>query len=278
MTKEELAIKENLEAKQANCDELYNACNDTEKLFVDAYVKRPNKAKAALSAGLSTVNPAQCGWNMYTRPHVKAAITALQDMLSVSVRDVVKMVSDISESNLTDYMTKPVQVPHIPKLEVGIPEFIERLKIEKERIYYMYTWRFVNREKRNEYINKMNWIESEMQDALFDFRCNPLATRIVEGPQTLVTEYVLDKDALIADKERGRVKKIKINKDGSEEFELYSADAAHERLLRRGGEYEKDNKRTIVIAKPVIMDWGDTPDTPEQAIADAVISQPDIIE
>ncbi len=115
MTKEELAVKENKELAKTNCDELYNACSTVEKLFVDAFVKRPNKTKAALYAGCPEHSAAQQGWNIYTRPHVKAAITALQDMLSLSTRDVVKMVKDIAESNLTDYMTKPVQVPFRPK-------------------------------------------------------------------------------------------------------------------------------------------------------------------
>jgi hypothetical protein len=72
----------------------------------------------------------------------------------------------------------------------------------------------------------------------------------METEADLVEVMELDMNALVADKERGKVKKIKYGIAGIE-IEMYAADAAQEKLMKMHGKYEKDNEQSKVTLNPV---------------------------
>lgn len=217
-----------------------------EQAYIDSYLIHLNKCKAAQDAGYSEKSARQTGYEIYNRLHIKAAIDAKLLERTITADETVKLVSDISQANMTDYF-RPVKVIRTPRIKVSLQFIIDRIADEIDF--------------EEEYRNEVTMTEEE-NDAWFqqqqgrrdrklryeiELRRNPNSTRIIDGEAELVTEMQLDIDAVVADKERGKIKSVKYTKDGIQ-IEMYSALDAAEKLLKVHGAYEKDNRqREIVI-------------------------------
>lgn len=235
-------------------DEEIKLPNKKEQAFIDSFVTCLNKCRAAVDAGYSESTARQRGYEIYNRPHVKTAIEIKLKQRTITADETIKLVSDMSQSDLSEYF-KPVQKEYTPRVRRGLQFLIDQLQfnIEIENEYLT----LLDKKQENEIQSTKDRIASMTRDIMrfeIELNKNPLASRIVDGETQILTEMQLDIDAVIADKERGRIKKYKISKDGMLEIEMYSALDAAEKLLKIHGSYEKDNSQKTMI--PVIIEWG----------------------
>lgn len=222
--------------------------NDQEQMFADSYIVVPQKVRAAKEAGYSEVNARQIGYEIYNRPHVKAYIEKRLSDLTISKGETIKLVSDIASSNLTDYLTKRIEL-HIPKVKRGLQFLIDELQynIEIEREFIKIAELKTDELK----LSEAKIISMERDIIRFDIELNknPNAFRIVDGEPSLIEVMDLDLSAIAFDKERGKIKSFKYTKDGIQ-VEGYSALDAAEKLLKVHGAFEKDNEQS----KPSLFD------------------------
>lgn len=227
--------------------------SDRELAFVNAYVQTLSKTKSAIAIGCPEAYASQQGYIIYNRAHVKKYIDGVIKSHEVSADEVVKLVSDVSKSNIADYY-KPVKrwVKH--EENVSLYVVIDELRLELQKIMMFAERRKLSGEALDEYLERMIPIESQIIRHEIELELNPLASMIRDSAPTLVEEMELDLNALIADKRRGKIKKLKIGKDGTIEVELLNADAAHERLFKMHGLYSKDNERNVNIKGSISPD------------------------
>lgn len=220
-------------------NDLFAKCTDTEKKFIEYYVVRPNKTQAAIYAGLSKKTAAQAGYEVYGRAHVKAAIEALMNEKTLTMQEVIKIVSDTAQSNMTDYYEMKKE-PIIPRVKVGLHKVIMALEMDVRQEEEFFSYRFFDEEETKMHKARIKGLQDKIARLKIRLAHNKKATTIVDGDIIMVDKPVLNMAKLIADKEKGRVKKIKYGKDGLE-VELCSPEAAQDKLLRVHGAYEKDN-------------------------------------
>lgn len=226
--------------------------DNREVAFAECYLFHLNKTQAARDIGCPEAGARQQGFELYKRPHVKAYIEAKLNERTISADEVVKMTSDIANANITDYY-RTVQRPHTPRIKVGLADVIkqveETIEYEEECAELMpEDWK--GRKAHEKSIDRMRLDIAKMRVKL---RRNPDEYIITDGPTEMIDYYELDMALLIADKEKGKVKKIKHHKDGTIEIEMYSAADAHDKLLRIGGKFEKDNSQKNSAVKSVTV-------------------------
>lgn len=222
---------------------------DKEMIFAEAYLVCLNKAEAARQAGCPAKAAKEQGYEMYNRPHVKAYITEkLKERVS-SAEEVVKMISDTAGSSLTDYYV-PVQVVKYRKKKIGL-----QLIIDKKQAEFDFEDKFALRvnltgDELSDHVRSQKHRKREIIRLKLELEDNPKATRIIDIEE-LVTEMQLDINKLVADKERGKVKKIKYGMAGLE-VEMLDQAAARESLMKMHGQFEKDNAQKAPIMPEVM--------------------------
>lgn len=220
--------------------------SDKEILFAEAYLVKPSKAFAARKAGCPANSAKEQGYEIYNRPHVKAYIENKLKEIVMTGDEAVKLVSDIANSDLTDYYV-PVKVVKRNKIKVGLSEVIKQEYdlITREEIYRDRLG--IQGEELEDFNEGLKRRRAQILRLEIELETNPKAYRIIDSEPFLATEMKLDINLLVADKERGRVKKIKYGKDGLE-VEGYSAMDAAEKILKINGKYEKDNSQKVPVA------------------------------
>jgi phage terminase small subunit len=234
--------------EEPTSEALYEACSENERKFIDYYVIRPNKTQAAIAAGMSRKTAAQIGFVIYHRPQVKAAIEAILKAKTLTMHEVLKIVSDTVQSNMTDYYDMKKE-PIVPRVKVGLAKVILSLEMEILQEQEFFQYRVFDEEETRAHNFKIKSYQDRIAKLKIKLKHNKKATAIVDGDIIMIDKPVLNMARLIADKEKGKVKKIKYGKDGLE-VELCSPEAAQDKLLRVHGAYEKDNsqvKAEIVI-------------------------------
>lgn len=217
--------------------------DDKELIFAESYIINPNKANAARSAGCPPKSAREQGYQIYNRPHVKAYIEKAIADRTMTGDETVKLVSDTAQSSLTDYF-KPVKKLHTAQKKVSLREVIKSHQAYLEREYMFMERKGLTEEERDKFIERLSNDEDLILKWEIELEQNPAATRVVDCEPKFITVMELDINALVADKERGKVKKVKYSKDGSLEVEMYSALDAQEKLLKINGKYEKDNSQS----------------------------------
>jgi phage terminase small subunit len=222
--------------------------SDKELVFTEHYLICLNKTTAAIASGAPETGARQQGYEIYNRPHVKAYIAAKLKECTLEADEVIKLVSDTAQATLTDYY-KPVMVPFTPKIKAPLADLIA-----ERNQYIAREMEFLNRvgyteEQYDEFVANLQVIKNSIIRMEIELESNPDAYRVIDGVEEMREEMQLDMAMLVADKEKGRVKKIKVLKDGTLEIELYSALDAQEKLMRMHGKYEKDNEQ----AKPTVI-------------------------
>lgn len=210
--------------------------SNKEQLFADAYLVSLNKNAASLVSGSPEVSARQQGYDMYNRPHVKAYIEAKLRERTITAEETIKLISDTATASVTDYFV-PVMVERVPRIEVPLSqviadreEYVSREMEFLDRVGYTET-------QYDDFIERLAAVRNEILRLKIELERNPSAARIIDGPPELVEEMQLDINKLVADKEKGRVKKVKRLKDGTLEVEMYSADDAQDKLMRLHGKY-----------------------------------------
>lgn len=257
---------------EAEIDAAYSRCSPMERKFVEYYVVHSNQTKAAIAAGLSPRTASSQGWRVYNREHVRGLIDMIIRAKSLTGDGVIAIVKSMAESDIKDYYTKIVKVPFTPMLDVPVLAAIAGCQRRIEILCTMFAREFLDFERRSGYIQKITYQERLIADYELQYFEDPDAIIVIAGRETLIEEKKLDMDALLADKERGKIKRVKIDKDGTLDVELYSADAAVDKLARMHGLYEKDNK--IIVQKDEI-DYDALTDDQLMAIHKARIKQPE---
>jgi phage terminase small subunit len=222
--------------------------SDKEQLFVNSYLTCLNKAAAAKAAGYSKATAKQQGYEIYNKPHIKAYIEAKLAEQTITAAETVKLVSDIARASLTDYF-KPVKVMRTKKVKVPLASVIKQKQDYLTREYQFIERKGLTGEEFDAYMENLQFEQDQILRLEIELDFNPKAYRIVDSEAELVEEMQLDINALVADKERGKVKKIKYGRDGLE-VEMYDASAAQDKLMKMHGKYEKDNEQSKVTVNP----------------------------
>lgn len=220
--------------------------SNKEQLFADHYLVSLNKNAASLAAGSAQISARQQGYEIYNRPHVKAYIESKLKERTISAEETIKLISDTAVASVTDYFV-PVMVERRPKIKVSLAsvmasreEYVSREMEFLDEVGY-------TEQAYDDFVDRLKVVKDEIVRLNIELKRDPTATRIIDGPTELVEEMQLDINALVADKEKGKVKKIKMLKDGTLEVEMYSAQDAQDKLMRLHGKYAKDNEQS----KPV---------------------------
>lgn len=215
--------------------------SDRELIFAEAYLIKPCKAYAARKAGSPTKSAKEQGYEIYNRPHVKSYIEAKIKNIVLSGDEAVKLVSDIAQSNLTDYYV-PVKTVKVERVEVKLAKVIEEKKeyILREEMYCERMG--LSEDAFDKFQEGLNYERSQVVRLEIELERNPKAYRIMETEAKIVSEMQLDVNMLVADKDKGKIKKIKYGPNGLE-VEGYSALEAARDILKINGKYEKDNSQ-----------------------------------
>jgi phage terminase small subunit len=213
-----------------------------EFVFAEEYLTSLNKSGAARKAGAPMASCKVQGFEIYNRAHVKAYIEEKLKERAISSDEVIKLVAGIAETNPADYF-RPVKKITYPTKTVSLKFVIAQHheEILQEKMFAEKVE--LDEEELKAHKSKLKGIERKIAKLEIELARNPKATRVIDLPPKQVTVMELDINLVIADKEKGRIKKYKQNKDGTVEVEMYSALEAQEKLLRIHGRYEKDNSQ-----------------------------------
>lgn len=204
--------------------------------FVKEYCKDFNATQSAIRAGYSAKTAYSIGDENLKKPEIYAAITARLDELSLTAEELTKKTADIARGNLADYMTTKM-VEFTPRVRKGLAELIVELEYELMLKEEFCAEKGYTEEAYDEFQASLEPKRDQILAYQIELRRNPFATRLVSGETELIPQVEVDMAKLIADKERGIIKSFKYGKNGLE-VELYSADAAMDRLMRVRGMYK----------------------------------------
>lgn len=220
---------------------------NTEKIFVENYLTNGfNKAKAARTAGISEHTAKEQGHQIYNRAHVKEYIEKILKERIISSAENQKLISDTAQSSITDYFI-PVPIIKRTKIRVGLQVLIDRIQEEHDLEQDIFEQSNFTEEQNDAFFGQQQYRMGQILRYRTELKRNPKATRIIDSEPEIVEEMQLDINALVADKEKGKVKSITYTKEGLK-VEMYSAADAQERIARMHGDFEKDNEQS----KPVI--------------------------
>lgn len=218
-----------------------------EKVFAEDYLTNGfNKAKAARTAGIKEHTCREQGYQIYNRPKVKAYIEEVLKERIISSAENQKLISDTAQASLTDYYV-PVPTIKRTKIVVGLQVLIDRIQAEHDLEEAIADESDLDEKQQDQLFADQQYRLGQIVRYKVELRLNPKATRIIDSEPELVDEMQLDINALVADREKGKVKSITYTPKGLK-VEMYSALDAQDKIARMHGDYEKDNDQL----KPVI--------------------------
>lgn len=213
--------------------------SNIEIAFCESYLICLNKTKAAIDAGISEHTARQQGCQIHNRLHVRAYIEKVLSERVLSAAETTKLISDTAQANMGDYF-KPVQVIKTPRIKVGLQYMIDRIQEEIDFEQEVADASSLTDEQNDTFFEQQQFRIAQKLRYEIELRRNPSATRIIDGERELVTEMQLDIDAVVADKEKGKIKSVKYTQFGIQ-VEMYSALDAADKIAKMHGLYEKDN-------------------------------------
>lgn len=225
--------------------------------FVEEYCVDWNCTQAAIRAGYSEDTASEIGYENLRKPQIKAAIDARLTELSLSAGQTTKLISEIAETRLNDYM-RVKMVPTRERVEAYANVLLQQVKEEialieekaaplSKKEAAAFRSMLVKLRKRQ--------VELELEILRF----GPTAIVFAEGPLMLKEVVELDLVALAKAKNEGRIKSWTPTEFGVK-VEMYPADAALRDMGRIHGIFEKDNKQAgtvaVVHAKVEVVNTG----------------------
>lgn len=215
--------------------------NERQKLFCQQYLRTSfNGTQAAIRAGYSEKTAGAIASENLTKLEIKAEIKRLLIEAKLSKEQTEKMISDIAQSSLNDYMT-PVERYEVPRIRVSLNQIIAGIKEEiEEDEEYMFR---VDLDEKEIAQIETKQTTRRRRIARLEIRLdrNPLATDFVDGEPVKVVEMKLDLVKLAADKEKGKIKSWKMGRHGPE-IELYAADGALRDMAKIHGSYAPEKQ------------------------------------
>ena len=210
---------------------------DRQRRFVELYCSNGfNGTQAAIDAGYSEKGARTEAARLLANANIRDAIKDRLDQLSLTAEELTKKTADIARGNLADYMITRM-VEYRPRVRKGLLELIAELEYELMLKEEFCAEKGYTEEAFDEFQASLEPIRDQILAYQIELRRNPLASRLVTGEPELVPQVEVDMPKLLADKERGIIKSFKYGKNGLE-VELYSADAAMDRLMRVRGMYK----------------------------------------
>ena len=214
--------------------------------FIDEYLIDFNATQAAIRAGYSKDTANRIGSENLSKLDIQEAIQSRLKELKLGADETIKLIGDIAKGNLNKYL-KTKKIEYVPRIEVSISEVIDKLQddidFEQE---YMDTVDLSEKEI-DETFADIQRMKKQLARLQLEFKRNPKATRIINGPVEWKEDVDIDYDLLIKDKENGKIKSLTYTKEGPK-IEMYAADSALSNLARIHGLF-KDNMQVEVLNK-----------------------------
>ncbi|OZI09168.1 hypothetical protein BWI93_05325 [Siphonobacter sp. BAB-5385] len=225
--------------------------SDKQWRFVEEYCVDCNATQAALRAGYSAKSARQIGSENLSKPYIVAEIKRRLDALAMTAEQATKIISDIANSRLNDYL---VIVPTL-KTQLVKKLHVDRIQEIEEQIVF-----------EDEYAKEAGLEEKELalhQKAQaarrrqivrlrLEVQRNAEAFAYVDSEPILSERVEIDLAALAKDKELGRIKKLKFGEFGPE-VELQDSMAAADKILQLHGKYKNiatvDNKIEVTVIR-----------------------------
>lgn len=226
--------------------------------FCQQYIKDFNATQAAIRAGYSIKTAGSIGHENLTKPEIKGRIQNLLKEHSLSGEQAEKLVSDIAQSSINDYMVLRM-VRHTPKIVKTIKDLIKDLRDEMDFEEAFSKEANYTPDEMDAHKIRQSGRVRELVRLKLRQKKTPGYTEIADGETVLVERMEVDLVKLAKDKERGRIKSLSFTEFGPK-IELYAADAALRDVLKIHGKYAPDkiaNTNTkgedIVPAQPITM-------------------------
>lgn len=234
-----------------------------QQLFCEEYIKDFNASRAARVSGYSEESAGTIGWENLKKPEIDAEIKRLLTEARLSKEQTEKLVSDIAQSSINDFMivrkewiTKKVPVP--------LAEYIQDLKNDmSDEVEAFLRYDSVTKQEEDGHRRFLNARKKEIIKLEVQLERDPEAVvKVTKDVEIEITE--LDLKRLQAEKEKGRIKSFKMDEDGVK-VELFAADAALRDLLKIHGSYAPEKKEhSGPDGKPLVPDIDLTKLTDEQ--------------
>jgi len=213
--------------------------------FVEEYCVDWNCTQAAIRAGYSEDTAYSQGSRLLKNVEVRAAIDSRLRDLSLSAGQTTKLISEIAETRLNDFL-RVKTVPTRERKEAYANVLLAQVKEEIELI----EGKARSMKKKDagalrSMVNKLRKREVELE--LEVLRFGPTAMVYAEGPLVLKEVPELDMVALAKAKEDGRIKSWTPTEFGIK-IEMYDAAAALRDMGRIHGIFEKDNNQSKSVA------------------------------
>lgn len=214
--------------------------------FVNNYCIYYCKTKAAIAAGYKASSAGQQGWNIFDREHIQAAIKEKLRRSTLSADETLKMISDSSRGDMSDYM-KPVKRWHTPQVKKGLQQLIDEANLHVQMEDEFCTEAELTEEAYDKFQEQIDIVRRRVMRYKIELRHNPNAFRIVDGETIEIEEMELDLALVVADKEKGVIKSYQITKEGTVKVDICDPDTSRDRLAKVHGLYEKDNRQSAPI-------------------------------
>ena len=214
--------------------------------FVEEYCVDWNCTQAAIRAGYSEDTAYSQGSRLLKNVEVRAAIDARLTALSLSAGQTTKLLSEIAQTRLNDYL-RVKTVPTRERVEVYASvvsaQLTEEIALIEDQASHL---KKKDAGPLRRLLSQLRKRQVEMKLEVLRFGAEALV--YVEGPLVLKEMVELDLVALAKAKNEGRIKSWTPTEFGVK-VEMYPADAALRDMGRIHGLFEKDNDQ----AKPVAV-------------------------
>lgn len=215
--------------------------------FVEEYCVDWNCTKAAQRAGYSEKTAYSTGSRLLKVVEIKAAIDARLHELSIGAGQTTKLISDIAQTRLNDFMVVR-QVQGYAMENVLVTELIARVEGEIDYIHSFIQREGLKKKEQGPFkrqITQRRKLLLEYQLELDSF--GPDTRRLVAGQPQLQQVVELDLVAIAQAREQGRVKSWTPTEHGIK-VEMYDAAAALRDMGRVHGIFERDNEQGKAVA------------------------------
>ncbi|PSR56090.1 hypothetical protein AHMF7605_22590 [Adhaeribacter arboris] len=206
-----------------------------ESRFIEEFCSDFNGSRSAKEAGYSEKNSRRIAYQLLKKPHIKKAIKARLEELSMPAEEATMRMTNIARANLNEYYDI-IEVDELTQIEKPLIEIIyeleEEVKFEQEFAERAgFTGKTLTSHQKQQEARKLKILRMQME-----LERDPLAKRLVSGPPVKKEVAELNLVRLVKAKEKGSIKSVTPTQFGTK-VELYAADAALRDIVKIHGLY-----------------------------------------